>query len=550
MPSFDGLLIIVAIAFAAPFLLGLAPGLRIPAVVVELTAGIVAGPSVLGWVGIDPTIEVMATLGLAFLLFLAGLEVDFARLRGPVLRRAASGYALSLALAVAVALALSAGGLAETPLLVAVALGATSLGVLVPVLKDSGRIDSPLGQLVLAGGSIADFAAIVLLTLLFAGEGGPGATLVLVGALLALAYAMLLVVRGAQRSPRVRMDLLGLQDTTAQIRVRGALVLLVGLAAAAHHLGLEVILGAFAAGAVLSLADPDRAMTHPALRRKLEAIGFGVFIPVFFVSSGIRFDLGALTGTASALAAVPLFLLALLVVRGLPALAYARLLDRRDTVVAGLLQATSLPFLVTVTAIGQELGLVGAGEAAALVGAGLLSVLLFPALGLALLRPVTDRGTAGPHAVQPPKGVPMPIQCSSYDNHAEAHAEVARLLAGGTPGEHISVLTGQAATDHRADAVGAYAGAGGPVGAFAGAAGSSADAMGEFAGSGEQRRGSFADADRDIVATYPDGVRREHVASHRELERRLTGAGLDAMAAAADVAALHAGRVLVVVAPA
>ena len=122
----------------------------------------------------------------------------------------------------------------------------------------------------------------------------------------------------------------------------------------------------------------------------------------------------------------------------------------------------------------------------------------------------------------------MPIQCSSYDNDAEAHAEVARLLADGTPGAHISVLTGQAVTDHRADAVGAYAGAAGPVGAFAGAAGSSADAMGDFAGSGAQRRGSFADADRDIVATYPDGVRREHVASHRELERRLTGAGLDA----------------------
>ena len=362
MPSLDGLLVVVAVAFAAPFLLGLAPGLRIPAVVLELVAGIVVGPSVLGWVEIDQTIEVMATIGLAFLLFLAGLEVDFHRLRGPVLRLAATGYAISLAIAVAVAFALGAGGLVETPLLVAVALGATSLGVLIPVLKDAGRVESPLGQLVLAGGSIADFAAIVLLTLLFAGEGGPGATLVLVGALLVLAVAVLVVVRGAQRSMRIRADLERLQDTTAQIRVRGALVLLVGFAAAAHHLGLEVILGTFAAGAVLTLADPDQAMTHPDFRRKLEAIGFGVFIPVFFVSSGIRFDLAALTGSASTLAAVPLFLLALLLVRGLPALRYSRVLDRRETIVAGLLQATSLPFLVTATAIGRELGLVGAGK--------------------------------------------------------------------------------------------------------------------------------------------------------------------------------------------
>src|SRR5215207_8609806 len=123
MPSLDGLLIVVAVAFTAPFVLGLAPALRMPAVVLELVAGIVVGPSVLGWVEIDPTIAVMATLGLGFLLFLAGLEVDFARLRGPVLRLTVSGYALSLALAVVVALALGAAGLVQTPLLVAVALG-------------------------------------------------------------------------------------------------------------------------------------------------------------------------------------------------------------------------------------------------------------------------------------------------------------------------------------------------------------------------------------------------------------------------------------------
>jgi Kef-type K+ transport system membrane component KefB len=381
MPSLDGLLIVVCAAFAAPFLLGLAPALRIPAVVLEIVAGIVVGPSVLGWVELDATIEVLATIGLAFLLFLGGLEVDFEALRGRLLRVSLRGYALSFAIAVVVSLALGAGGLVETPLLVAIALGSTSLGVLIPVLKDSGRIGSPLGQLVIAGASIADFAAIVLLSLFFAGEGGPGATLLLVGTLLGLAFAVLAAVRGAQRSMRIRADLLRLQDTTAQIRVRGAIVLLVGFAAAAEELGLEIILGTFAAGAILSLADPDRAMTHPAFRRKLEAIGFGVFIPVFFVTSGIRFDLGALADSAEM---VPLFFAALLAVRGLPAVIYG--LNRRETLAAGLLQATSLPFLVAATTIGLELGLVGGGEAAALVGAGLLSVLLLPAAGLALLR--------------------------------------------------------------------------------------------------------------------------------------------------------------------
>jgi Kef-type K+ transport system membrane component KefB len=391
MPSLDGLLIVVAVAFAAPFLLGLAPSLRIPAVVLEIVAGIVVGPSVLGWVEVDDTIAVLSTIGLGFLLFLGGLEVDFARLRGPVLRYTGGGYALSFAIALAVSLALGAGGLVETPLLIAIALGSTSLGVLIPVLKDTGRIESSLGQLVIASASIADFAAIILLSLFFAGEGGAGATLVLIGALFALAIVVFVVVRGAQQSMRIRADLIRLQDTTAQIRVRGAFVLLVGFAAAAEQLGLEVILGTFAAGAILSLADPDRTMTHPDFRHKLEAIGFGVFIPVFFVSSGVRFDLDALTASTSALVMVPLFLAALLVVRGIPALLYLRLLDRRETLATALLQATSLPFLVAATAIGSELGLIGAGEGAALVGAGLLSVLVFPAAGLALLQRATER---------------------------------------------------------------------------------------------------------------------------------------------------------------
>ena len=481
MPSLDGLLIVVAVAFAAPFLLGLAPRLRIPAVVLEIVAGIVVGPSVLGWVEVDGTIAVMATIGLGFLLFLGGLEVDVARLRGRILRLTVRGYVLSFAIAVGVSLALGAAGLVETPLLVAIALGSTSLGVLIPVLKDAGRVGSPLGQLVIAGGSIADFAAIILLSLFFAGEGGPGATLVLIGLLLGVALAVLAVVRGAQRSVRVRADLLRLQDTTAQIRVRGAIVLLIGFAAAAQQLGLEVILGTFAAGAILSLADPDRAMTHPDFRRKLEAIGFGVFIPVFFVTSGVRFDLGALTGSASALAMVPLFLLALLLARGLPALLYRPLLDRRETLVAGLLQATSLPFLVTTTAIGHELGLIGAGEGAALVGAGLVSVLAFPAAGFALLRRgVTNRSATGLHPDQRPKESAM-TSCSSYPTDAEAFAAVERLLAEGTPGTRISVLTGQVSRDHRDERVGAFAGDAGMVGAFAGPSGATTDAMGSFA---------------------------------------------------------------------
>jgi Kef-type K+ transport system membrane component KefB len=386
VPSFDNLLVVAALAFAAPFLLGLFPRVRLPSVVLEIVAGIAVGPSLLGLVEVDQSLEVLALIGLAFVLFLAGLEIEFRTLRGPLLRLSALGFALSFALAVAVALGLGAAGLVQTPLLVTVILCATSLGVLVPVLKDAGEISSTFGQLVIAAASIADFGAIILLTVLFSGEGGTGATLLLLGALLLLAAVVLGVVRGAERSMRIRADLLRLQDTTAQIRLRAALVLFVGFAALAEGLGLEVILGTFVAGAIISLADRDEVMTHPDFRRKLEAVGFGFFIPVFFVTSGVRFDLEALTASASSLAMVPVFLAALVVARGLPAIVYRRAIGARRAAIAGVLQSTSLPFIVAATAIGAELGLIGAAESAALIGAGLLSVLLFPAGGLVLLR--------------------------------------------------------------------------------------------------------------------------------------------------------------------
>jgi Kef-type K+ transport system membrane component KefB len=386
MPHFGDLLIVVAVAFAAPFLLGLFPGLRLPSVVLEIVAGIVVGPSVLGIVEVDQSIAVIALIGLAFVLFLAGLEIEFDRLRGRVLRLTALGFAISFGVAVIVGFGLKAAGLVQTPLLVAIILCATSLGVIVPVLKDAGEISSTFGQLIVSAASIADFGAIILLTLFFSGEGGAGSTLLLLGALALLGIVVFLAVRSAEHSVRIRADLLRLQDTTAQIRIRGAVVLLVGFAAIAEQLGLETILGAFIAGAILSLLDRDQQMTHPEFRRKLEAIGFGLFIPVFFVTSGVEYDLGALTSSASNLLMVPVFLAALLAVRGLPALFYRWLISSRQVAVTALWQATSLPFIVAATAIGEDLDLLTAAEGAALIGAGLLSVLLFPILGLSLLR--------------------------------------------------------------------------------------------------------------------------------------------------------------------
>jgi Kef-type K+ transport system membrane component KefB len=385
--SFENLLIVAAAGFGAPLALGLLPKLRLPAVVLEIVIGIVIGPAILGWVEIDEPVEVLSLVGLAFLLFLAGLEIDLSAVRGALLRAASLGFVVSLGLAVAAGLVLDVAGIADEPLLIAIILASTSLGVIVPVLQDTGEASSRFGQLVIAASSIADFASVLLLTLLFSGEStGIDTKLVLIGLFVLVIAAVAVGVAQAERSRRISAALVRLQDTSAQIRVRGAFVLLIGMVALAEQLGLELILGAFAAGAILNHLDMDQGMTHPEFRRKLAAVGFGVFIPVFFVASGVEFDLDALFASGSAIAAIPAFLAALLVARGLPALLYRGQLDRRRVIAAGLLQATSLPFIVAATEIGESLGLIDAATSAGFIAAGLVSVLLFPLIAIGLLR--------------------------------------------------------------------------------------------------------------------------------------------------------------------
>jgi Kef-type K+ transport system membrane component KefB len=392
--GFTDLLIVVAVAFAAQLVLGLAPRLRLPAVVLEIVAGIVIGPSVLDWVQINEPIAILSTVGLAFLLFLAGLEIDPDKLRGRTLRLTVIGFGVSIAIALSVGYLLSGLGLVDRPLLVAIILTATSLGVIVPVLKDGGEINSTFGQLVIASASIADFGAIILLSIFFSRDAaGVGAQLVILGIFAGALAVTAIAIAGVEHVGRISKALERLQDTTAQIRVRGAFLLLIALVALASELGLEVILGAFTAGLILAVLDRDTMMTHPQLHVKLDGAGYGIFIPASFVASGVRFDLDALFASGSAIAMVPIFLVALLVVRGVPALVYRGVIDNRRVVVAGILQATSLPFIVAATAIGLEIGVISASAAAALLAAGLLSVLIFPLLGLTILRQASEPRT-------------------------------------------------------------------------------------------------------------------------------------------------------------
>jgi Kef-type K+ transport system membrane component KefB len=379
---------VVAAATVAPLLVDLLPLPKVPPIVTELVAGIVIGPVALDVVHITVPLQVFSQIGLVFLFFLAGLEIAFDARDDRHLGIVGAAFVVSLALAFAVALIFEAVELIGATLLVAIILGATSFGIVVAVLKDAGQTGTPFGQLVIAGASLADFATVILLSLFFSSSGASfETTLTLLILFLGVVAALAVAVAGARGSRVLSAAVRRLQRTSAQITVRIAFLLLALLVYVSNEFGLEVVMGAFLAGAMVSLLDRQDAVTSSGLQDKLDGIGFGIFIPVFFVTSGVKLDLDALFSSFDAAVLVPLTLVALLVVRGVPALVYRRFLSSREALSAGLLQATSLSFVVAASQIGVELGKLDSADAAGLVTGGVLSVLLFPALALRFLEP-------------------------------------------------------------------------------------------------------------------------------------------------------------------
>src|SRR5215831_13684851 len=368
--SFNSVLIIAAVAVLVPLVLGLVPRLPVPEAALEVIAGILIGPAVLGWVRIDAPVQVLSDLGLGMLLFLAGLEIDIERLRGPLARLAVSAFAVSAVLALLCAYAFRLAGQARQPLLLAIILMSTSTGLLLPILKDAGEGSTAFGQLVMTAAAMA------------ATPGAQAISLAIFIVLVVLSGIALAWVRRLEPAGRL---LNRLADTSAQLRVRASLTLALAFGVLAYRFGFASILGAFAAGLLVRIVDLARGSPHPQFRVKLEGIGFGFLVPIFFISTGVAFPLKALLANPAALAEVPLFLLALLLVRGLPALLYTRFAGRRRAVAAGLLQATTLTFVIVAAQIGLADGKITPTAAASLLTAGLLSAILFPAAAQQLL---------------------------------------------------------------------------------------------------------------------------------------------------------------------
>jgi Kef-type K+ transport system membrane component KefB len=387
--DFADLLIVGVVAFVAPLLAGAVPRGLVPPVVVEVLLGIVVGPQGLAIVKPHGAVYLLYLMGLGFLLFLAGQDIDPGHFRDPVARVTGSAFLVSLVLSFPVAYLLTKVAPDTDLRLLALSLTASSLGILIPVVRDAGVIETDFGQLAVMAGSMGEFGALLLLTILFSADGkSTSEQTVFVVALVGAAVVVGVVIFALWRTGWMGRVLSALDDTTSQLRVRGALVMLLVFAGLSHRFGVDTLLGAFIAGVVLRLADRDERPNREVFKAKLDAIGFGFLIPVFFVVTGVQFDVRALLTHGSALELVPLIVIALVVVRAGPALLYRRRLGTRPAVAVGFLQAATLTFPVVVAEVGLTLHLLSRATAAALIGASLVSAVVFPAIALAL-RPWT-----------------------------------------------------------------------------------------------------------------------------------------------------------------
>lgn len=379
-------LVVLLVAAIAPIIAGLAtkrlPSVIVPVVVVELLLGVVVGPQVLDVAHTDDVLSAFSQLGLGFLFFFAGYEIRVGAIKGAPLKLAGKGWLLSLVLAYAFAGLLEVSGVVVSGLLTGSALVTTAIGTLIPILRDENRLKGEFGKHILAIGAVGEFGPVLIVTLLLGATTGAPEQIGLLFAFVAIAVFTGLVATG---SVSRWMDFVTQRmENSGQLPVRLAVLLVFALVVIAGDLGMDVILGAFAAGMIMRLVIGESDAR--VFDSKMEAVGFGFLIPFFFVTSGMNLDIASLFESVSGILKLPLFFALMLVVRGLPEmLFYRRVLPADELPPLALLASTQLPLVVAITTIGLDNGEMHPSTAAALVSAAVLTVLVFPSLSLRML---------------------------------------------------------------------------------------------------------------------------------------------------------------------
>jgi Kef-type K+ transport system membrane component KefB len=389
--------LIFVVAVLSPLLSDALGHRRVSAVVIEIVGGVLIGPAVLDIAHVTSGVRGISELGLAFLMFFAGFEIDFTKVRGRPLNLATAGWLISAALAVAIGLAVQAGSGAASWTVIGLALATTALAVLMPLWRDAGVLGTDFGVKGVGAGTVGEFGPIVLVGLVFTDTTAARTAAVLVAFVVVAVVAASIASR--PKSVRVLASLRRHTDTSSQLPVRVTALILVSLLLLASTFGIDVLLGAFAAGIVVRLGSAG--LDIDVVSGKLDAIGYGLLIPIFFVVSGIELDVSDLVHDPRALLRIPVFLAGFLAVRGVPVwLLYRKALPAGQRWPFAFFSATTLPLVVVIAELGLAAHLIEGATAAALEAAAVLSVLVFPTIAFRLLdrQPGGVPGCLGPGA--------------------------------------------------------------------------------------------------------------------------------------------------------
>ncbi|MGC4105301.1 MAG: cation:proton antiporter [Thermomicrobiales bacterium] len=389
-------LLTFALAAALAPLLATAVGrlVRVPLVVIEIMFGIVAGPTLLGWIQDEPITATLARLGAVTLFYLAGYEIDTAAIRGRPIRNAFLGWGISIALGIAVGIAV--GSSSTAGIYIGICLATTTLSTIAPVLRDAGQLQTPFGRGVIAAGTAGEFGPLLALALLLSGRSPIVAAIALIAFAAVTLAGFWLATRGLHPVLRSLIDTT--LRTSGQFAVRLIFAIVAVLATVSIEMGLDMLVGAFIAGMVGRILLADVAEEERStIEAKVEAVGFGLLIPIFFVHTGVTFDLRGLLGDPRSLMLLPAILVALIVVRGIPSLlSVAPGASRRSRIAHVLFSATGLAVIVAVANQGGASGDLSSTTVAALIGAGMLSVLFFPLIALSVKEQTIDLDQSTP----------------------------------------------------------------------------------------------------------------------------------------------------------
>ncbi|WP_188352470.1 monovalent cation:proton antiporter family protein [Staphylococcus aureus] len=394
--EFLSLVIVVLAAFLTPIIVNRLNINFLPVVVAEILMGIVIGNSFLNIVERDSILNILSTLGFIFLMFLSGLEIDFKAFKKD--KRARQGqnddessipghlnlaltvFAFIMIISILLAYVFKWLGLVDDVLLMVIIISTISLGVVVPTLKEMNIMRTTIGQFILLVAVLADLVTMILLTVYGAINGQGGSTIWLIGIL--VVFTAISYILGVQFK---RMSFLQkLMDGTTQIGIRAVFALIILLVALAEGVGAENILGAFLAGVVVSLLNPDEEMVE-----KLDSFGYGFFIPIFFIMVGVDLNIPSLIKEPKLLIIIPILIVAFIISKLIPVMFIRRWFDMKTTIASAFLLTSTLSLVIAAAKISERLNAISAETSGILILSAVITCVFVPIIFKKLF-PVPD----------------------------------------------------------------------------------------------------------------------------------------------------------------